>query len=1063
MTPTAFGHYTVIRSLGSGGMADVYLAHDPSLGRQVAIKAPHPEFFSGEGRARFAREARAAATLEHFAIVPIYDYNDQGQMPYMVMRYLTGGALDDRIAHRPMHPAAALPILERIAAALDYAHGRGVIHRDVKSANILFDDKDNAYLSDFGIAWMAAAGESNRLTATGTVRGTFDYISPEQAQGIRDLDGRADLYSLAVVLFEMLTGDVPYRAESGLLVAAQHISAPVPDIRSRRPDLPPGLSAVMGRALAKRRDDRYPTGAALVADLQRALTGQRVATPPRSPTPRPTPTPTPGGTPSGRMTWLWAIVAVVALAVAAFALLRPTGSTANEATPVVQVPTATSNAPDPTSTVAAVTEVPPTVAPEPTVDDRSAPVVLPPLPDEIVFQSNRDGDYEIFIMNVDGSDQRQLTSNTAEDRYPRVSPDGQHIVFQSRANDNTDIYVMNRDGTDLTRLTSAESLDELPSWSPDGREILFNSWLGANTDSSDLFVIDVGGGEPQRLTETAINEAHADWSSTGRLVFNGTVPGEDFFQIYTSHADMSNGQQITNSQIDEYSPQWSPDGTRILFISERGNSTNSGLYSMNADGSDARLLYNGPTEEWGASWSADGTQIIFTIDQPDGTANIYIMDAGGGEPGLVTERGGYPSWAAGTLSPDGEITISATTARTSTGLMLSAGQPVVIEVAGGGWRAGAGDEWPAVGGGGDPQVASKPAFPVPDRPIMTLVGGVGGGAPFAVGERLAFTAAADGELWLGPNDDNPADNDGSLTVRVTLDGRTGQTRGGGLRLAAPPIPLSGDGLVQLTFVDEAHTSHYTAVFAPDQSRILMSVEMGDDWQVFEADPNGGGLGRQLTSGPYDHYQAALSPDGRSFLTSANRDGDGDIYLFDAATGEMLQQLTNDHALDYHPRWLPDGESFIYSADDEGSDNDEIFLMTLDGRRTQLTDDGTYDGFATPSADGQYIAFYSNREGDHEIYVMDIDGGNPRRLTISAGRDASPSFSPDGRWVVFESERGGRYEIYAMPFEGGETTRLTDSDGDNYFPIISPDGQWLMFQSTRGGNMEVYRQPWTLGQ
>ena len=145
-------------------------------------------------------------------------------------------------------------------------------HLDVYKRQ-LFDDKDNAYLSDFGIAWMAAAGESNRLTATGTVRGTFDYISPEQAQGIRDLDGRADLYSLAVVLFEMLTGDVPYRAESGLLVAAQHISAPVPDIRSRRPDLPPGLSAVMGRALAKRRDDRYPTGAALVADLQRALTG----------------------------------------------------------------------------------------------------------------------------------------------------------------------------------------------------------------------------------------------------------------------------------------------------------------------------------------------------------------------------------------------------------------------------------------------------------------------------------------------------------------------------------------------------------------------------------------------------------------------------------------------------------------------------------------------------------------------------------------------------------------------------------------------------------------------
>ncbi|HMT19916.1 MAG TPA: serine/threonine-protein kinase, partial [Promineifilum sp.] len=313
MNPTTFGHYTVIRPLGSGGMADVYLAADPTLGRQVAIKAPHPEFFSGEGRARFAREARAAAGLEHFAIVPVYDYNDQGEMPYMVMRYLTGGSLEDRITRRALPPIGVLPVLERIAAALDYAHGRGIIHRDVKSANILFDDKDNAYLADFGLAWLASAGETSRLTATGVVRGTFDYISPEQAQGIRDLDGRADLYSLAVVLFEMLTGDVPYRAESGLLVAAQHISAPIPDIRGRRPDLPPGVSAVMARALAKRREDRYPSGAALLADLQRALGGQRVARP-RVATPRPatprgaTPRPTPAAAGRGNMTWLWVVV-----------------------------------------------------------------------------------------------------------------------------------------------------------------------------------------------------------------------------------------------------------------------------------------------------------------------------------------------------------------------------------------------------------------------------------------------------------------------------------------------------------------------------------------------------------------------------------------------------------------------------------------------------------------------------------------------------------------------------------------------------------------------------------
>ena len=261
MPPTAFGHYAVIRPLGSGGMADVFLARDPVLDRQVAVKAPHREFLNAESRARFAREARAAAALEHHAIVPIYDYAEQDGLPYMVMRCLTGGSLEGRLARGPLAPAQALPILERIAAALDFAHGQGVIHRDVKSANILFDENGAAYLSDFGIAWMASAGAGTRLTATGMVRGTFDYISPEQAQGVRDLDGRADLYSLGVVLFEMLTGDVPYRADSGLAVAVQHISAPIPDIRARRPDLPPALQNVIARMLAKRPADRYPTGA----------------------------------------------------------------------------------------------------------------------------------------------------------------------------------------------------------------------------------------------------------------------------------------------------------------------------------------------------------------------------------------------------------------------------------------------------------------------------------------------------------------------------------------------------------------------------------------------------------------------------------------------------------------------------------------------------------------------------------------------------------------------------------------------------------------------------------
>lgn len=1068
MIPEAFGHYRVSKSLGGGGMADVYLAYDAGLDRHVAIKAPHPEFMTGEGRARFAREAHAAAALEHYAIVPVYDYSEQGGQPYLVMRHMPGGTLEDRVTGRPIDPAQALPIIERIAAALDYAHSRGVIHRDVKSANILFDDKGNAYLSDFGLAWMATTGESSRLTATGVVRGTFDYISPEQAQGIRDLDGRADLYSLAVVLFEMLTGDVPYRADSALLVAAQHISAPIPDIRSRRPDLPPGVSAVMARALAKRRDDRYPNGAALLADFRRALGGERVPTP-RVPTPRPaaprvaTPRPaTTTGSPGRRMIWPWIIVAVAALAVAAFALLRPSGPGGAE-TAGSQLSSTASDAPtttpEPTSTPAMTETTPPDDDATPVINPIPPQPVVPALSDEIVFQSNRDGDFEIYIMEVDGGNIRQLTDNNVDDNFPRVSADGRRIAFVSERDGNEEIYVMNRDGSAQTRLTADPGRDALPAWSPDGARIVFQS---SRDGLMDIFTMDANDGSDLRqITDSLEREGHTSWSPDGeRLAYNASM--ELYWQLYVSDADGANRVKITDSTYDEWAPEWSPDGQWLLFHSERDNRSNPGIYRMRPDGSDAQLIYNGPREEWGASWSADGTQILFGETQPDDSDNLYIMDAGGANVRLLTERGSYPSWAigqvgsaAGALSPAGEITLSANVARTPTGLMLSAGQPVVIEVVGGGWRAGAGAAWPAVGGGGDPQVASKPVFPVPDRPIMTLVAGVGDGAPFAVGERLVFTATADGELWLGPNDDNTADNDGALTVRVTLDGGA---RGGGITLAVEPIPLRGDSgeAIRLTFGER---DHFTPAFAPDQSRILASARMADGWQIVEIDPNGGGVIRQLTGGANDHYQAVYSPDGQTFLTAADLDGDNDIYLFDAATGEMLQQLTDNPGLDYQPRWLPDGESFIFAVDREGTGNDEIFRGYLDGRQTQLTDNGTYDGFPAVSADGQWIAFYSGRDGDFELYVMDINGGGQRRLTVSEGRDASPSFSPDGQWIVFESDRAGRYEIYAVPFEGGETFRITDAPGDTYFPVISPDGQWLMFQSTRGGYMDVYRQPW----
>jgi serine/threonine-protein kinase len=301
------GPYQVIEQIGMGGMATVYKAYHAAMDRYVALKvvaaqlSEEPNFLQ-----RFRQEARLIARLEHPHILPVYDFGEADGVPYMVMRFLDAGTLKERLAAGPLNMEETDRIFTQLAGALAYAHEKGIIHRDIKPSNAMLDRRGDAFLTDFGVAKIVEA--TTHLTATGAVTGTPAYMSPEQAQGIK-ADQRSDIYSMGVLLFEMLTGRVPFEAETPMAVLFKQIQDPPPPLSSVRPELPRPLEAVLLKALAKNPADRYQTMDAFLERWKQALAESPIPAPaadrtppilpaarPVSPTPAPLPAKPPTGT-----------------------------------------------------------------------------------------------------------------------------------------------------------------------------------------------------------------------------------------------------------------------------------------------------------------------------------------------------------------------------------------------------------------------------------------------------------------------------------------------------------------------------------------------------------------------------------------------------------------------------------------------------------------------------------------------------------------------------------------------------------------------------------------------
>jgi serine/threonine-protein kinase len=652
MQPEKIGIYEVKSELGRGGMATVYRAYDPRFEREVAVKVLPSELLHSDPqfRLRFEREAKIIAQLEHSAIVPVYDVGEADGQPYFVMRYMNGGSLSDLIKAGGLTMEDASRILGAIAPGLDEAHSNGIVHRDIKPSNILFDKRGNPYISDFGIAKLSQA-QSGNVTGSAII-GTPAYMAPEQAQGT-EVDGRADIYALGIILFEMLTGKQPYEADTPMAVAIKHITDPVPHIQHANPKLPESMDAIIQRAMAKDKLQRFSTAVEMTNALREAARGdptqlQVKATPTIKASVQPIPQ-------KKGFNALLVVVPVIAIAVLAGGFFFVNG----RKSPTTEAPVSTATlAPLPTKTSALVnnpTNIP-VVEIEPTITETSLPptpteITGPVIPslggaDKIAFIANS----ELWVMNVDGSDLKQLTVDGGVKNDVQWLPDGENIVFISGL--TVKYYNIKTDVVDtLTSFPSASSLNAFRV-SHDGKQVMiamnneiFVVPFGLDTlkdihKKSDLLALEPCI-VPEGKTKSALVVKEARWATDDQLVawlYKGPFASDQVSVLDIHDCDPSKIKIVdtfpgTHFEIPGFQSgllldfDW--DGfNQFVFNTARRNVGWGDLHIYNWESHKPTLTINPVDRKCcyrDARWSPDGTYLFFTFQDAGLAANSQAL------------------------------------------------------------------------------------------------------------------------------------------------------------------------------------------------------------------------------------------------------------------------------------------------------------------------------------------------------------------------------------------------------------------------------------------------------
>ncbi len=637
------GRYKVIKKIGEGGMATVYCAFDPKFNRKVAIKVL-PEALTRDPKfiQRFNREAQAIASLEHPAIVPVYDYGEQNGQPYLVMRHMTGGTLKEYIKrHAPLSLHRATEILARLAPALDKANAEGIVHRDVKPANILFDGEGNPYLSDFGI--VKVTDVDTTITGTYDLVGTPAYMSPEQAQTDKHIDGRSDIYSLAVILFEMLTGEQPFKADTPIRMALAHVNAPIPKIGEKRGDLPHTAQEIIQTGLAKEKIDRYPSSNELVAALHELIgtidrgeaeTVDALVTGMYGKTKK-------------KKKWpylflggLGILLVCVGLylgldwAIGGFVLDDAPMTDAQKTLDVLVQSFSNpkdQNTPIPTSTYYSFpTDIPsktPTLKPL----DTATPVLsnTPQSSYDLAFASDRDGIFEIYLMNSWTGETMKIPTPPGYNQLFWPTFCGTNIIA-FEAQDTTD---QNAQAVYLVDLDYPENSSKfingwagVPRCSPDGTYI---GIMRVDGDHHDLVIYDFS--TRTEVFRTDLNQqsevsGYPTWDQMGNLYFCvSRINGADNNRngIYT----YNNG--IAERKFKGSYPALSPNGQLIAYYCGEDD-----LCVSNIDGSAQEVIADTirSTKPWRPGvtpwWSADG-QWIYFASADEGNWDIYRIHRDG--------------------------------------------------------------------------------------------------------------------------------------------------------------------------------------------------------------------------------------------------------------------------------------------------------------------------------------------------------------------------------------------------------------------------------------------------